>query len=104
MTEMIEWGFGDFVDIIVATQKRGWRVACNPKDVSEAVDRLEEAAEHERWTLRDPPQLELHHDVPRHRIGFFDPMTGQLTGLLSKVTNSEKGLARLRQIWLPGRS
>jgi len=104
MAEKIDWGFGDWVDVVVAVQTRGWRIACNPKDRAEAAASLEQVAEHERWTLDEPPQLELHDMVPRFRVGFFDVKTRQLTGLMSKVTNSKKGLARLEKVWLPGRA
>jgi hypothetical protein len=96
--------FESFIDVVKAAHLRGWRMAVHPKDQAEAVASLERVGEDERWTFPEGPQLELHYDVPRHRIGFFDPESRTLTGLLSKVQNAETGMGRVKKLWLPGRA
>lgn len=92
------------IEVCELAVKRGWRICANPRDRAQAVDSMEQVGEDPRWYEKHDslPQLELHHKVPRGRIGFFNPQTRQITGLISKVQGSKSGLGRVGKLWLPG--
>lgn len=103
-SELVHFTWEAFVDLVKAVHMRGWRLAVHPKDSAEAIASLERVAEDPGWTFNVGPALELHYEVPRHRIGFYDPTTSKVTGLLSTVVHAETGLARVKKFWLPGRA